>query len=65
MPLDKYYLVNWEEEDSVTVVGASAVQHGRVGEREVVKIGRDQYEGKMVATGGLCECNWICNHSFK
>ena len=48
MPLDKYYLVYWEEEDSVTVVGASAIQHGRVGERKVVKIGREQYEGKLV-----------------
>jgi len=62
MPIDKFYLVYWEEEDSVTVVGASAVQHGKVGKREVVKIGREQYEGKLVATGRLCP---IYNHTFK
>ena len=65
MPIDKFYLVYWEEEDSVTVVGASAVQQGNVGEREMVKIGREQYEGKLVATGRLCECSWIRNHTFK
>ena len=48
MPLDKYYLVYWEEEDSVTVVGASAVQHVRVGEREVVKIGREQFSSHII-----------------
>jgi len=65
MPIDKFYLVHWEEEDSITVVGASAVQHGKVGEREVAKIGREQNEGKLVATGRLCECSWIHNHTFK
>ena len=65
VPLYKCYLVYWEEEDSVTVVGASAVQQGKVAEREVVKIGREQYKGKLVAIGGLCEYSWICNHIFK
>ena len=47
MPIDKDYLVYWDEEDSVKVVCASAVEHWKVDERKVAKIGMEPYEDSV------------------
>jgi len=44
----EYYLVYWEDKGSVTAVPCSSVDHGVVGQRHNVKLGKDKFIGKLM-----------------
>ena len=64
--VDKYYLVYWgDEEDSVTAVPVTSVENGVVGEIKQVKLGKNTYEGKLIALGEWCDHSWMYDHLTK